>query len=81
VAAALGSVERGLDLGALEISIGPELVFSRGEPCGSLAVAAKAMDEPEFTLSCVVGDGAGAAEILSADLSTAYVALNAEGTT
>jgi glutamate N-acetyltransferase/amino-acid N-acetyltransferase len=81
VASALGSVERGLDMGVVEISIGPELVFNRGEPCGSLDVAAKAMGEPEFTLSCVVGDGAGAAEILSADLSEDYVALNAEGTT
>ena len=81
VAAALGSVERGLDMGLLEISIGPELVFGRGEPCGSLDVAAKAMGEPELTISCVVGDGAGAAEILSADLSEDYVTLNAEGTT
>ena len=81
VASALGSVARDLDLGSLEISIGPELVFGKGEPCGSLDVAAKAMDEDEFTLRCVVGEGAGSAEVLSADLSTDYVALNAEGTT
>ena len=81
VASALGSVARYLDMGSLEISIGPELVFSKGEPCGSLDVAAKAMGEDEFTLRCVVGAGAGSAEVLSADLSTDYVALNAEGTT
>jgi glutamate N-acetyltransferase / amino-acid N-acetyltransferase len=81
VASALGSVARDLELGSLEISIGPELVFSKGEPCGSLDVAAKAMDEDEFTLRCVVGEGAGSAEVLSADLSTDYVALNAQGTT
>jgi glutamate N-acetyltransferase / amino-acid N-acetyltransferase len=81
VASALGSVARDLDMGSLEISIGPELVFSKGEPCGSLDVAAKAMGEDEFALRCVVGEGAGSAEVLSADLSTDYVALNAEGTT
>ena len=81
VVSALGSVARHLDLTALEISIGPEVVFSGGEPRGSLDVAAKVMAEPEFTLACTVGDGPGAGEVLSADLSTEYVALNSEGTT
>ena len=81
VASALGSVARGLEMSSLEISIGPEIVFSKGEPRGSLDVAAKAMKEPEFVVGCVVGEGPGTAEILSADLSADYVRLNAEGTT
>ena len=78
VASALGSVERGLALEHLEISIGPEVVFSGGEPVGSLDAATKAMQEDEVVVSCVVGTGPGAAEILSADMSEEYVTLNAE---
>jgi glutamate N-acetyltransferase/amino-acid N-acetyltransferase len=81
VASALGSVARHISMSDLEISIGSELVFDKGEPCGSLSVAAEVMSQPEFALRCVVGGGPGAAEVLSADLSRDYVALNAEGTT
>jgi glutamate N-acetyltransferase/amino-acid N-acetyltransferase len=80
VAAALGSVDRGLQLETLEIAIGSETLFSRGEPSGSLAAAAKEMAAPEVELHCSVGSGSGKAEVLTADLSTRYVELNAEGT-
>ena len=80
IAAALGQRDRDLDLRALEISIGPEKVFSCGEPVGSLESAAKAMEEDCFSVHCVVGAGPGWAEVLSADLSPAYVDLNATGT-
>jgi glutamate N-acetyltransferase / amino-acid N-acetyltransferase len=81
VLSAMGSVDRTLDISTVDLSIGPELVFAKGEPCGSLEVAAKAMAEPEFTVLCVLGRGPGSAEILSADLSKEYVALNSEVTT
>jgi glutamate N-acetyltransferase/amino-acid N-acetyltransferase len=79
--AAMGAVDRGLDPAAVTLAIGPETLFDSGEPCGSLDAARKAMAADEFTLSCVVGTGPGAAEILSTDLSADYVALNAGGTT
>ncbi len=81
ILAALGSVDRSLDLSSLEVRIGPEPVFSGGEPAGSLELAAKAMDADEFSIGCVVGRGPGTAEVLSADLSPEYVELNARGTT
>jgi glutamate N-acetyltransferase/amino-acid N-acetyltransferase len=80
VAAALGSVDRELNLEALEIAIGSETLFSHGEPVGSLAAASKAMTTNEVELHCRVGSGSGEAEVLTADLSTRYVQLNAEGT-
>lgn len=81
VLAAMGSAVSSLELDRITIGIGPETIFERGEPVGSLGAAAKAMQADEFTLSCLVGDGPGEAEILSTDLSTAYVTLNAVGTT
>ncbi|MEA2452208.1 MAG: glutamate N-acetyltransferase / amino-acid N-acetyltransferase [Actinomycetota bacterium] len=81
VLAALGSVDRTLDISEVTVAIGPETLFDRGEPCGSIEAAHKAMSGDEFTLSCVVGGGTGVAEILSSDLSTDYVTLNAEGST
>ena len=81
VASALGQSDRSLDLNALDISIGPETVFERGVPTGSLEAAKKAMEEPEFDVTCRVGAGAGTAEILTSDLSTQYVIENAWGTT
>lgn len=78
---ALGAHDRSLDVSNVTIAIGAEKVFDRGEPSGSLEVASKAMSGDEFTLSCVVGLGHGAAEILSSDLSPEYVKLNADGTT
>jgi glutamate N-acetyltransferase/amino-acid N-acetyltransferase len=79
VVAALGAADPGLDLGALELSIGPEIVFAAGEPAGSPAAAARAMDRDEVTVVCRVGDGAAAAQVLTADLSPEYVELNAGG--
>lgn len=81
VLSAMGSVERELDLDLISISIGPETVFDKGRPSGSLDAARKAMDSDEVTLACVVGPGPGSAEVLSADLSTTYVELNAQGST
>ena len=81
VLAALGSVERSLDLSLVSIAIGSETLFDRGSPAGSLESAHKIMDSDDITLSCVVGSGGGRAEILSSDLSTEYVALNAQGNT
>lgn len=81
VIAALGSACPTLELSDMTIGLGSETVFDRGEPVGSPQAAAKAMDGDEFVLSCVVGGGPGEAEILSTDLSQAYVALNAGGTT
>ena len=80
VVSALGAFDRGLDLDELEVSIGSEKLFSRGQPVGSLASAAAEMKADEFTVSCRVGDGDASAEVLTADLSKDYVALNSEGT-
>jgi glutamate N-acetyltransferase/amino-acid N-acetyltransferase len=80
VLAALGTADRGIDIARLDLSVGPVLVFSRGAPTGSLEVAAKAMEEPEFSVTCSLGAGDAAAEVLTTDLSPEYVALNAEGT-
>ncbi len=79
IVAALGAVGRDLDLQDIDLSIGPELVFSKGEPVASSEAAAKAMDVDELDVACVVGSGRGRAQILSADISPAYVVLNAEG--
>jgi glutamate N-acetyltransferase/amino-acid N-acetyltransferase len=81
IVSALGSVDHDLDLSEVEVSIGAEQVFSRGEPCGSLDAAAKQMQGSVVEISCRVGAGPGHAEVLSADLSTDYVILNAAGTT
>jgi glutamate N-acetyltransferase/amino-acid N-acetyltransferase len=81
VLSALGSKDRDLDLGGVEVAIGPEVVFAAGEPVGDLERAAKAMAEDEFVLSCVVGAGPGAATVLAADLTKEYVALNSEVST
>ena len=80
VLSALGSSDRTLELGSVEVAIGPEVVFSAGSPFGSLEAAAKAMRADEFTLSCRVGTGTGSGEVLTCDLSPEYVTLNAEGT-
>ena len=81
VVSALGAQDRELDLARVEIAIGPETVFRSGEPVGSLEAARKAMTEEEWELACLVGTGPGAAEILTADLSPAYVVLNAADAT
>lgn len=81
IVSALGSADRSLDLAALELSIGAETVFLRGSPAGSLDAAASQMAGDAFEVTCVVGDGPGSAEVLTADLSPDYVTLNAYGTT
>ncbi|MGH2749106.1 MAG: bifunctional glutamate N-acetyltransferase/amino-acid acetyltransferase ArgJ [Actinomycetota bacterium] len=81
VLAAAGAFERSLDLSRVQLAIGSEVVFADGEPCGSLDLAAKAMDAEEIEVSLSVGAGRGTGEILTADLSPDYVTLNAFGTT
>jgi glutamate N-acetyltransferase / amino-acid N-acetyltransferase len=81
ILAALGAAGVGLDPYSIELAIGRETVFARGEPTGDLARAAKEMAAGEIPVSCVVGKGPGEAEVLSADLSPDYVTLNASGTT
>jgi glutamate N-acetyltransferase/amino-acid N-acetyltransferase len=81
VLAALGTVDRTLDLDDIEIRIGRETVFECGEPSGSITVAAKELAANEVAVSCRVGSGRGTAELLSSDLSPDYVTLNSKGTT
>ena len=81
ILSALGSVDHSLDLSKLCISIGSEVVFSRGEPTGSIAAASDQMTSDEFTVRCDVGTGGGAVELLSVDLSPEYVSMNAGGLT
>lgn len=81
VLAALGSVDRTLDLDDIEVRIGRETVFARGEPSGSLSTAAKELSGNDVAVSCRVGRGSGSAELLSSDLSPDYVTLNSKGTT
>lgn len=81
IASALGSADSGLDMNRVELSIGGEVVFSKGEPSGCSDAAARAMNHREVTVECTVGSGEGSAEILSCDLSPDYVSFNAGGTT
>jgi glutamate N-acetyltransferase/amino-acid N-acetyltransferase len=80
VLSAMGAADRTLDISTLELSIGSESLFCRGEVTGSRTAAAKAMDSDEFTVSCVVGRGPASVEVLCSDLSPEYVNLNATGT-
>ncbi len=81
VLSAMGSCDRRLEMGDVEVSIGSELMFLRGEPVGRTEIAAKVMSFDEFSLVCVVGDGPGHAQVLAADLTTDYVRFNSEITT
>lgn len=81
VLAALGAVDRSLDLENIDVYIGKIQVFNGGEPTGDLELAAKAMEGPEMELTCRVGRGEGSARLLTTDLSPSYVELNAGGTT
>jgi glutamate N-acetyltransferase/amino-acid N-acetyltransferase len=81
VLAALGSIDRTLDLAQVRLALGDTVVFRGGEPVPGNGAAHAAMRSDEVVLTCVVGDGQGAAEILSTDLTPAYVTLNAEGST
>ena len=80
VLSALGAVDRRLDLSQVSLSIGDVPVFVAGAPTGSLGAAARAMQAGEFTVTCRVGLGESAAEILTTDLSPEYVTINASGT-
>ena len=81
ILSALGAADRSLQLDSLELAIGPSAVFVRGVPAASLDAAAKHMAGDVIEVSCLVGEGPGSAEVLSADLSPEYVTLNAYGTT
>jgi glutamate N-acetyltransferase / amino-acid N-acetyltransferase len=81
ILAALGAAGEELDPYSVEVVIGKETVFARGEPTADLARASKEMSSEEVRVSCAVGTGPGAAEVLSSDLSPDYVTLNAWGTT
>ena len=84
VISALGAADRSLDPSVLDLWIGAQQVFSAGVPFGGMdgmAKAAAEMASEEIRISCVVGRGPAHVEVLSADLSTAYVELNAGGTT
>lgn len=80
VLAALGAADRGLDLAAVELRIGDEVVFAGGTPVGSLEAAAGEMERDEFEVFCKVGGADTSVEVLTADLSPAYVTMNATGT-
>jgi glutamate N-acetyltransferase / amino-acid N-acetyltransferase len=79
VLSAMGSVDRDLQLTEVSISIGEVPVFASGAPADGRD-ASRVM-ENDFTLSCVVGTGVGAATVLASDLTPEYVKLNAFGTT
>ena len=83
VISALGAADRSLNLSALDLWIGAQQVFSAGAPVdgGGMDQAAAEMSSDEILVSCVVGGGPASVEVLSADLSTTYVELNAGGTT
>ena len=80
VLAALGT-GRDLDLGSVSVSIAGVRLFDKGEPVGDASAAATAMSAPEVSIDVEIGDGAGSAEVLAADLTPDYVKLNAEGST
>ncbi len=81
VLAAMGALDRQLDVDSTSVAIGDAVMFAKGEPTGLLAAAAAAMSGDEFTVSVVLDQGDASAEILTADLSEEYVTLNAEVTT
>lgn len=79
VLAALGSVDRKLDLSQMRIDIAGHAVFDAGEPLGSMSEVAAAMQADEFRVSCTVGPSDVSVEVLTTDLSPDYVTLNAGG--
>ncbi|HJR44853.1 MAG TPA: bifunctional glutamate N-acetyltransferase/amino-acid acetyltransferase ArgJ [Actinomycetota bacterium] len=80
VLAALGSVDRNLDLDVVDVALGSESVFQQGSPTGSLAAAAAEMAGDELIVDCRVGPADTCVEVLTTDLSPEYVTLNASGT-
>lgn len=81
ILSALGARDRSLQIDKSSVSIGGETLFSAGAPCGDRGKAIAAMAGAEFEVHCVVGDGGGASEVLTCDLTPDYVKLNAEGAT
>jgi glutamate N-acetyltransferase/amino-acid N-acetyltransferase len=81
VVAAMGSTDVELDLKELSVGIGGVPLYLYGAPCGNEARAAVEMAGDEFIVECTVGRGPGCVEVLSADLTSAYVELNARGST
>jgi glutamate N-acetyltransferase/amino-acid N-acetyltransferase len=82
IAAAMGSADRSIDLGAVDIGIAGVTVFRGGEPVEDVVKeAAQGMAHAEFDVRCKVGGGPGTATILTSDLTPDYVKLNAEGST
>lgn len=79
VLAALGSVDRKLDLSEVTIAIEDNVLFDGGHPAGAVAAAAEAMRADEFTVTCSVGSSDVSLEVLTTDLSPDYVTLNAGG--
>jgi glutamate N-acetyltransferase / amino-acid N-acetyltransferase len=80
VLAALGTIDRDLELPCVDVSIGDAAVFRSGSPTGSLEAAAAEMQADEFNVFCRVGQADTFVELLTTDLSPDYVRLNATGT-
>lgn len=80
VLSALGTADRALSLDQVELSIGDVVVFSKGEPFEAWAAAREVMTGDSFLVRCRVGVGPGSSEVVTTDLSTDYVVLNATGT-
>lgn len=80
VYAAIGKSQVALDLEALSLAMAGVTVFDRGLPAGDEAVrqAEEALKAREITIHCDLGIGEGSAEVLTTDLSRAYVDINAE---
>jgi glutamate N-acetyltransferase / amino-acid N-acetyltransferase len=81
VAAALGAVDRSLEPARLSIAIGPEVLYAKGEPTAGVSGAGDHLAGDEVLVTCTVGEGPASVEVLSSDISPAYVKLNAFGTT
>ncbi|MDP9067176.1 MAG: bifunctional glutamate N-acetyltransferase/amino-acid acetyltransferase ArgJ [Actinomycetota bacterium] len=80
VLAAMGAVQRDLDLSKVDVAIGSHLVFASGAPAGSLTAARAEMVGDELTVRIRVGSGDTSVQVLTTDLSPDYVTLNATGT-
>ncbi|MEJ7844078.1 MAG: bifunctional glutamate N-acetyltransferase/amino-acid acetyltransferase ArgJ [Acidimicrobiales bacterium] len=70
----LGTAGVAVDVDALTIAYGGQVVSRGLGPCTHDAAAVRAaVESPAFTLACDLGAGAGAAWVLTNDLSHAYV--------
>lgn len=81
IAAALGSVDRSLNLARLSISIGDVRLLAHGRPTGLTQDAARVMRAKDFGITCELDAGTASAQVLSADMSCDYVRINAHGST